>query len=125
MANQGAWKKLNPSNAGDNAVILTGAVYDSIVEAMNLFASMEIAPQSNCGRWVMNAGQAKLDLMDVDNRLRALESATGVGSQNTIVNVYQTNVSIIQQIANINSRLDNASATVNCVSNTAIVTFHI
>lgn len=121
----GSWKRLKPSGAGSDPIVMTGEVFDSIIAAMNAFAAMEIAPTSNCAVWTMNDGQAKLDLMSIDGRLKALESGTGIGSGNTIVNVTYTNTSLAVQIANINARLDAATASVNCVANVAVVTFHI
>lgn len=82
MAASGSWKKLKVSGAGDSPIVMTGDVYDSIVEAMNMFAAMEVAPMSNCGKIIANGNQFKLDLMDVDNRLLALESRVNVTGAN-------------------------------------------
>lgn len=82
MSGQGSWKKIPLSNAGETGVILSGDAYDTLVTALNIIMAMEVSPMSNCGRLVANEGQVKLDLMDIDNRLRALESRVNVTGAN-------------------------------------------
>ncbi len=125
MSTSGSWKKLKPCGLGGQPVVITGELLDAILEAINSMGQMELVPQSNCGKWIANDGQWKLDLMDIDNRFRGLEQAVGVSYVNTIVNNNpSTSISITQQITNINNRLDNATITVNCVSNTIVGAVH-
>ena len=122
-ASSSGWEKIKKCGAGSQTILVTGDVWDTIVDAMNAFAAMDINPRANVAVWRMTPDAAMLDLSSVDDRLRALETATGVVG-NTIVNV-GVNPTLYDQVQNIVYRLDHATANANCVANTVVVTFTI
>ena len=126
MANQGSFQNLQKCGAGADPIVVTGDVWDSLIDVINGLAGMQINPQSNIATWIMNQKQGTLDFTSLDGRLSALESVTGVSSNtssNTSITVQITQIQ--NSITDINNRLANASATANCVANTVVVAITI
>ncbi len=125
MSTSGSFPKI-PISTKSGYIVMPVETFNLFAQAINVLGQMEITPSSNCGRVIANEGQFKLDFMDIDNRLRALESGTGIGSTNTIINNNPTtSVSITQQLQNITYRLDNMTANSVCVGNTVVTTFSV
>ncbi len=118
MSTSGGWEKLKRTNKGAEYIVTTGDIFDSLIDAINAFAQMEISPKSNAATFVMNRGIATLDLSSLDSRIIGIEQALGIVSGNPIN-------SLSNQVANLTYRLDHASATANCVANSVVITFSI
>jgi hypothetical protein len=124
MAN--LFDKMAPSGKGDEFIVVSGALWDMMVERINALCDAVVTPDSNVGMFNVSKSGLKLDLASVDSRLQALESTTGIVTYtNSSPPSLAGGVTIIDLIETLTARLDSATATANCVANTVVITFTI
>ena len=110
-----------PSGKGADFIVVSGALWDMVVERLNVLCDPVAVPDSNVAQFFVSKSGFRLDLASVDSRLQALESFTGVSSINTIVET-NANATIRAQILSI---LGTMTANTACVANVAVTTFTI
>lgn len=125
----GLLQPLPLSGGGEGGMLISCDLWDLLATRVNNLNSPTVNPSANSGVFYVSKAGIILDLAGFDARLQAVENqlgstgAGGVPASNSTIYTQINTVSVT--VANIESRLNAASATANCVGNVVTITFTI